>query len=446
MDKPKETIICSRNSQIGIQFKKSDGLLSNQIFNTKTQSPLLTSPLSARNSIYLDQSEIKQFNEQSNQESDEKNNYQGIHQVPQNITHKNFNKTQTQNKPKYFTQNYSQQNYNPYTDPRQIKKQFQINDQKNSKIIKQKNIDNINDQNQKFHQSQITNQNSGFKLFSKMQKIQTNNNNKSKEGHIVITLPKSKRKFDSFPSTKQRQQSNSLDQTNINDHFQRLLQNQEPRELYTQPFFYSQYSQISKITVSSSSEKFKQNLYKPIKKQRTNLSHQNKSYDQPQQQYYSDDSFEGNSQNVKKVDLYKLSQERVESLQNSNEKSNFNITSNVRNLNSSGYIKNQLYESPTQNYYNYQQTLESRQIDERAHNFQEQFKNSNLQANFNQFNQVSQTESYIQQNSITSKKPIQIKLNLKQFIQSEQQINHPTNSPRAFTLLEQYKNKTAANQ
>ncbi|CAD8122468.1 unnamed protein product [Paramecium sonneborni] len=431
-DKSKQIINCSRNSQIGIQFKKSDGLLSNQIFNSRIQSAFLTTPLSVRNSIYMGQSEVLLTNDQINQQSHQQNKYRWIHQIPFNITQKRQQTTQTQNKskPRYFVQDYSQLNQNPYTDPKQINKQFQITGWLSSKI-KQHNSNSIDDQNQKLQQNQITNQNSGFKLIIKQQKIQSNNN-QSKEGHIIITLPKSKKKFDSF-SSKQKKHSNSVDQININRHFKRLLQTSEPRELYAKPFFYSQYSKISKITVSSSPESLISNLYKPNKKQKRKFQNYSNTDDYLQQQYYSDDSFEGKSQKINKVDLYQLSQVRQNSLRNTYEQSNFNFTSSKKNnLNSYKHIQNEYQESPNQNFQSYQKAVDSKSIFQNSDNVEEQNRNSNMQeySNFHYF-QDNQTESLIHYNPFSSKEPIQIKLNIKQFITSEQQINQSQNSPMA---------------
>ncbi|CAD8195573.1 unnamed protein product [Paramecium pentaurelia] len=431
-DKQKEIINCSRNSQIGIKFKKSDGLLSNQIFNSKIQSAPLTAPFSARNSIIMCQSEIQSQNDQKmNEQQDQNDKYRWMHQVPQNIINKQTPQTQKIQKQRYFVQDYSQLHPNPYQDPIYIKNQFQTYSQINTNIKFQKSKNK--NLNQNTYQSQITSQNSGFKLLTKQQKTNTN---KPKDGHIIITLPQNQKKFDSF-SQKQRQQSKSLDQIKINEHFKRLLQTSESRELYSKPFCYSQYSQISKIPFQSSLEKYTQNLYKPITKQRTKSQqrgnqsleqNQNYSYDQPQQQYYSDDSFEGKPQNVKKVDLYQLAQERQQ---------HFNYVQNNTNLKSHENSKNQYQESPTQNSQNYQMTLQSSQFYQSTKDIEEQTRNSNLQeySNFHYF-QDNQIPNQIQQNpfSQTSKKPIQIKLNIKEFIASEQQ---QRSSPMSSNLLQQ---------
>ncbi|CAD8185498.1 unnamed protein product [Paramecium octaurelia] len=435
-DKQKELINCSRNSQIGIKFKKSDGLLSNQIFNSKIQSAPLTAPFSARNSIIMCQSEIQSSNDQKmSDQSYQHDKYRWIHTVPQNIINKNQQTPSTQKgqKQRYFVQDYSSLHPNPYYDPIYIQNHFQTNGQINTNIKYQKN--KIRNLNQNVYQSQNSNQNSGFKLLTKQQKASTISN-KPKDGHIIITLPQSKKKFDSV-SQKQRQQTKSLDQIKINDHFKRLLSTQESRELYAKPFFYAQYSQILKVPVQSSSEKYIQTLYKPVTKQRIkqrgDLSleqNKNYSYDQPQQQqYYSDDSFEGKTQNIKKVDLYELAQER---------QSNQDLMQNNSNFKSQENCKNQQQESPTQNSQYYQMALQSSQYYQNSNDVEEQNRNSNIQeySNFHYFQDNNQFSSQIQQNPFaqTSKKPIQIKLNIKEFIASEQQ---QKSSPMSSNLYQQ---------
>ncbi|CAK57255.1 unnamed protein product (macronuclear) [Paramecium tetraurelia] len=365
-----------------------------------------------------------------NDQSDQYDKYRWIHQVPQNIINKNYKTPSTQKgqKQRYFVQDYSQLHPNPYYDPIYIQNQFQTNSQINTDIKYQKN--KSRNLNQNVYQSQNANQNSGFKLLTKQQKASTISN-KPKDGHVIITLPQTKKKFDSV-SQKQRQQTKSLDQIKINDHFKRLLQTQESRELYSKPFFYSQYSKILKIPAQSSSEKYIQTLYKPVTKQRIkqrgDLSleqNQNYSYDHPQQQYYSDDSFEGKAQNVKKVDLYELAQER---------QSNRDQSQNNSNLNSQENCKNQYQESPPQNSQYYQMALQSSQYYQNSHDIEEQNRDSNIQeySNFHYF----QDNNQFSQNPFaqTSKKPIQIKLNIKEFIASEQQ---QKSSPMSSNLTQQ---------
>ncbi|CAK61745.1 unnamed protein product (macronuclear) [Paramecium tetraurelia] len=450
LDKNCELTLFSHNQKKGIQNIQSNGLLSNQIFNSKFQSNLLSGPHSSRNLESKNQS----AHLTSSDPQLEENNNRWLHKYPSYI----IQKTENNEKSEYPTlfKNYSQigRNTNDASfEDQQIKQEFQtlINASKAQKEQQQQantSISSINKrkQDQQKQNQDIQNQNKTRRPSSPKFKFVVKQKKQSKNSgqHIKLTFEKGQKVFDISSQRLNKETSKSVEQLKINDHFLKL-QNEQERELCYKPFENTKYSEISKIFTRKNHESPTAALYKKkANKSKQNISQNtinsvnnvsNHSYDNHSGQEY-EDSFENEAQDqyIHKVDLQQLLKEKqVSPTTQSQEQSHFerNVFSfkpliDFQPQNDSKYQENivnqkqnnqfQLTFQPQQQY---QRISPIRRNDEDLrikNDYQNQYlsKHQNQQSQYSEHNnQQSQQQNEIQGNK---KQPIQIKLNIQQFM------------------------------
>ncbi|CAD8104364.1 unnamed protein product [Paramecium primaurelia] len=477
LDKNCELNLFSHNQRKGIQNIQPNGLLSNQIFNSKFQPSLLTGPHSSRN---LDSKTQSNYLISSDPQLEENNN-KWLHKYPSYI----IQKTENNEKNEYPTlfKNYSQIGKNTndvsFEDQQQIKQEFQslINA---SKIQKEQTNTSINSINKKKQEQQSQKQNEEYNNQNKTRRpsspkfkfvVKQKKQNKNSGQHIKLTFEKGQKVFEiSNQRILNKETSKSVEQLNINDHFLKL-KNEQERELYSKPFENTKYSEISKIFNRQNHESPTAILYKKkINKSKQNISQNtmnsihnisNLSDDKHSGQEY-DDSFDDNTQEqyIHKVDLQQLLKERqVNPITQSQEQSRSErnvfsfkplIDQQIQNeLNQQDNLLNQKQNNQFQITFSPQQ--QNQRISPIRYN-NEDLKIKNEYQNYNiskHQNQYSQNQEYNKQNEFqgTKKQPIQIKLNIQQFMNnsnSEKQeisphsskiVNHSNKNSQNFRTL-----------
>ncbi|CAD8202004.1 unnamed protein product [Paramecium octaurelia] len=454
LDKNCELTLFSHNQKKGIQNIQPNGLLSNQIFNSKFQSNLLSGPHSSRNlesknqSFYLTSSDPKL----------EDNNNRWLHKYPSYI----IQKTENNEKSEYPTlfKNYSQigRNTNDASfEDQQIKQEFQtlINASKIKKEQQQQantSFSSINKrkQDQQKQNEDLQNQNKQRRPSSPKFKFVVKQKKQSKNSgqHIKLTFEKGQKVFDISSQRLNKETSKSVEQLKINDHFLKL-QNEQERELYYKPFENTKYSEISKIYTRQNHESPTAILYKKkVNKSKQNISQNtmnsmnnasNHSYDNHSGQEYEDSfDYEAQDQYIHKVDLQQLLKEKLVSpTTQSQEQSHFerNVFSfkpliDFQQQNESNYQENMLNQKQNNQFqFTFQPQQQKQRISPIRNNdedfrlkneYQNEFQNQYNTKHQNQQRQHSEhnNQQSQQQNEIqgAKKQPIQIKLNIQQFM------------------------------
>ncbi|CAD8200562.1 unnamed protein product [Paramecium pentaurelia] len=469
LDKNCELNLFSHNQRKGIQNIQPNGLLSNQIFNSKFQPSLLTGPHSSRN---LESKTQSNYLTSSDPQLEENNN-KWLHKYPSYI----IQKTENNEKNEYPTlfKNYSQIGKNTndvsFEDQQQIKQEFQslINA---SKIQKEQTNTSINSINKRKQEQQSQKQNEELNNQNKTRRpsspkfkfvVKQKKQNKNSGQHIKLTFEKGQKVFEiSNQRILNKETSKSVEQLNINDHFLKL-KNEQERELYSKPFENTKYSEISKmfnrqnhesptaILYKKKTNKSKQNISQNTMNSIHNIS--NQSDDKHSCQEY-DDSFDDNTQEqyIHKVDLQQLLKESQE--QSRSERNVFSfkplIDQQIQNeLNQQDNLLNQKQNNQFQITFSPQQ--QNQRISPIRYNnedlkFKNEYQNYNISKHQNQYNQ---NQEYNKQNEFqgTKKQPIQIKLNIQQFMNnsnSEKQeisphsskiVNHSNKNSQNFRTL-----------
>ncbi|CAD8122503.1 unnamed protein product [Paramecium sonneborni] len=465
LDKQCELTAFSQNQRKGFQNIQSNGLMSNQIFNSKFQQSVLTGPHSSRNFESKDQTN---FFISSEPQLEEKSN-KWLHKYPSYI----IQKTENVEKSEFPTlfKNYSQigKNTNDISyEDQQIKQEFQtlININKLSKENQQKNSfdSSINKRNNQQKQSlckqnenQQTKQNENQQTKQKGRRpsspkfkfvVKNKKQTKNSGQHIKLTFEKGQKVFETSFQRLNKETSKSVDQLKINDHFLKL-QNEYQRELYSKPFENTKYSEISKLFSRQTPEsptsilykrkinKSKQNKSQNILNSSNNLS--NRSDDKYSAQEF-DDNFENDEEQfIHKVDLYQLLKEKKGSSINQNTDQNFeHFERNTFSFKQQpdAQANNQLKQEDRLQNNQFQITFSPQQENQRFspitnndenQKLNYQLQNNNFQKHENQYiNNLEQNQyQYYEQKQIqvpgTKKQPIQIKLNIQQFMNNNNQ-------------------------